>query len=212
MDSKVNGAPINGLIAGFKGFRAINYEKQAGRLFAKLAHEGQSPKVLLIACSDSRVDPAILFSATPGELFVIRVVAALVPPYKPNADFHGVSAALEFAIRDLEVEHVVVLGHAYCGGIRALKTMEDGIVHDREFIGPWVSMADQAVGNIPLSEPPCKHEQAAVRYSVQNLLTFPWLKEKVETGKIELHAWWFDLDEGHLLTDVPGTEDFVRLV
>jgi len=210
--STVDKSPINALIAGFKGFRAINYEKQASSLLAKLAREGQSPKVLLIACSDSRVDPAILFSATPGELFVVRVVAALVPPYKPNADFHGVSAALEFAIRDLEVEHVVVLGHAYCGGIRALKTMEDGVVQDREFIGPWVSMADQAVGSIPLSDPPCRHEQAAVRYSTQNLLTFPWLKEKVDNGQIELHSWWFDLDNGHLLADVPGEDDFVQLV
>lgn len=211
MDAKVDRAPIQGLVAGFKGFRAINYEKKLGLDYGKLAREGQSPKILLIACSDSRVDPAILFSASPGEMFVIRVVAALVPPYKPNADFHGVSAALEFAIRDLQVEHVVVLGHAYCGGIRALKTMEDGVVQDREFIGPWVSMADQAVGSIPLSDPPCRHEQAAVRYSTRNLLTFPWLKEKVENGQIELHSWWFDLDHGHLLTDVPGKDDFERL-
>ena len=212
MESTVDNGAIEGLIAGFKGFRAINYEKKAGKVFAKLAREGQSPKVLLIACSDARVDPAILFAASPGELFVIRVVAALVPPYLPDGAYHGVSAGLEYAVRDLGVDHVVVLGHAYCGGIRALKTMEEGVVLDREFIGPWVSMADQAVGNIPLTEPPCRHEQAAVRYSVQNLMTFPWLKERVDKGTIKLHAWWFDLDDGHLLMDVPGREDFVRLV
>ena len=204
--------PIEGLIAGFKGFRAINYEKQAGRVFAKLAREGQSPKVLLIACSDARVDPAILFNATPGELFVIRVVAALVPPYRPDGDYHGVSAGLEYAVRDLGVEHIVVLGHAYCGGIQALKTMAEGEVLDREFIGPWVSMADQAVGDIPNTEPPCRHEQAAVRHSVRNLMTFPWLKDRVDDGSIKLHAWWFDLDHGHLLTDAPDSDEFVRLV
>ncbi len=212
MTPTVNNGPIEGLIAGFKGFRAINYEKMAGRLFAKLAREGQSPKVLLIACSDARVDPAILFSASPGELFVIRVVAALVPPYRPDGDYHGVSAALEYAIRDLGVEHVVVLGHAYCGGIKALVEMEDGKVQDREFIGPWVSMAEQAVGDIPKTEPSCRHEQAAVRYSVQNLMTFPWLRERVDNGAVALHAWWFDLDGGHLMMDAQGSEDFVKLV
>ena len=212
MGTSVEHGPIQGLIAGFKGFRAINYEKKAGRLFGKLAREGQSPKILLIACADSRVDPAILFAASPGELFVIRVVAALVPPYRPDGDYHGVSAGLEYAVRDLGVEHVVVLGHAYCGGIQALKNMSEGEVLDREFIGPWVSMADKAVGNIPNSEPSCRHEQAAVQHSVQNLMTFPWLKERVDSGDIKLHAWWFDLDEGHLLQAVPGSDEFERLV
>ena len=204
--------PIRALIAGFKGFRALNYEKQHGALFAKLVKEGQHPRILLIACSDSRVDPAILFNASPGELFVVRVVGALVPPYAPNKDYHGVSAALEYAVRDLEVDHIVVLGHAHCGGIAALNAMGHGEELDREFIGPWVSMAKEATASLPEDSPPHRHEQATVRHSIANLRTFPWIRERVGDGRLQLHAWWFDLDGGHLMTDEPGSGDFVQLV
>lgn len=203
---------VDALIAGFKGFRALNYEKVQDGLFAKLAKQGQDPRILLIACSDSRVDPAILFNAAPGELFVVRVVAALVPPYKPNEDYHGVSAALEYAVRDLEVDHIVVLGHAHCGGIQALTAMGQGKQLDREFIGQWVSLAQDATDSIPDDSPPHRHEQATVRHSIRNLKTFPWIEEKVTSGKLQLHAWWFDLDHGHLMTDDNEGSDFVKLV
>jgi carbonic anhydrase len=145
-------AGIDKLIAGFRAFR-VKYFEQRPALFEGLAG-GQRPEVLVIACSDSRVDPAILLNAEPGELFVVRNVAALVPPYQPDEHYHGTSAALEFAVRDLEVGHVVVLGHSSCGGMTALRRSLSGDPPPREFIGPWVSITETAA-------PDCAHHGSA---------------------------------------------------
>ena len=193
---------LDRLIAGFRVFRAKYFEQRPG-LYEGLASGGQSPEVLVIACSDSRVDPAILLNAEPGELFVVRNVANLVPPYQPDGHYHGTSAALEFAVRDLGVRHIVVLGHSRCGGIDALCRNLAGNPLPREFIGPWVSIAK------PATEA-CEHQRtdeaqaraighAAVRTSVANLRTFPWVTDAEATGRLALHGWWFDLDAGALL-------------
>jgi carbonic anhydrase len=187
------------LIAGFKGFRA-RYFEQRPELYESFAKKGQSPEVLIVGCSDSRADPAILLSAEPGELFIIRNVANLVPPYQPDGHYHGTSSALEFAVRDLTVRHIVVLGHSGCGGIEALA--KSGLAPEqREFIAGWVSIAEKARQG-------CAHagrgaggrdlEQASIRVSLENLLTFPWIRERVQSGKLALHGWWFDLGEGEL--------------
>ena len=179
---------IDKLLAGFAAFRAAAFDTEH---FRALAREGQKPRLLVIACSDSRVDPAILFGAQPGELFVVRNVANLVPPYQPDGHYHGTSAAIEFAVRDLGVAGIVVLGHSSCGGIAALAT--DGGA-EREFIGPWISLAAHA----------CDHhgsaarEQASIRRSVENLRSFPWIAEREAAGALALHGWWFDLAEGRL--------------
>ncbi|MDJ0683701.1 MAG: carbonic anhydrase [Alphaproteobacteria bacterium] len=203
--------PIHGLIAGFESFRALNYRKRRGGVLTKLAREGQHPKILLIACSDARVDPAILFNADPGEMFVIRNVAAMAPPYHPDGETFGVSAAIEYAVRDLEVEHIVVLGHSHCGGIGALAAMEMGQELDREFIGPWMQLAHEALAANPKGCSAQMNEQAVVRYSLRNLMTFPWLRERVEQRRLELHGWWFDMDNGRLMRDTVGEADFTEL-
>src|SRR3546814_423075 len=134
---------IERLVAGFRGFRARYYEQRPERM-EELAARGQAPEVMVIACSDSRVDPALLLGEEPGEVFTVRNVANLVPPYAPDDRLHGTSAALEFAVRDLEVRHVVVLGHSACGGIRALRAAASGEPSAREFMAPWMTIAEDA--------------------------------------------------------------------
>jgi carbonic anhydrase len=185
---------ISRLLDGFQSFRET-YFAETPQLFQTLNREGQKPKVLVIACSDSRVDPAILFNAAPGELFVVRNVANLVPPYQPDGQYHGTSAAIEFAVRDLQVAEILVLGHSSCGGIGALRDLARGHPENREFIGPWVAIAADACS---AHAGAAEVEQAAIRQSVGNLRSFPWLAEREASGALTLHGWWFDLDAGAL--------------
>jgi len=190
---------VQRLVAGFRGFRARYYEQRPERMH-DLALHGQSPEVLLIACSDSRVDPALLLGSEPGELFVIRNVANLVPAYGPDDNPHGTSSAIEFAVRDLGVRHIVVLGHSACGGIQALRASCAGEKSAREFIAPWMEIATDACpcgadGSVPDQE---TVEHAGIRISLQNLTTFPWIAEKVQAGELHLHGWWVDLQAGRL--------------
>lgn len=185
--------PIDRLVAGFRGFHALYYEQRPERI-RDLVEVGQNPKVLMIACSDSRVDPAIVTNAEPGELFIVRNVANLVPPYAPDGNYHGTSAALEYAVRDLKVEHIVVLGHSHCGGIRALMDSTEGDITEREFIGPWVSIC-KCAGETEDSD---AVERGAIKGSLTNLMSFPWVKERVDAGNLSLHGWWFDIEKGNL--------------
>jgi len=199
------------MIKGFRHFRK-NYFAGTSDLFQEL-QAGQQPKTLMIACSDSRVDPALLTRSKPGELFVVRNVASLVPPYEPDSHHHGVSAALEYAVKILQVEHIIVLGHANCGGIRAL--MEADGMNAGEFIGNWVNIAANAREEVreKLSHKPLELqlracEEAAILQSVENLLTFPWIKERSEAGTLSIHGWYFDLHRGELLDYDPETSEF----
>ena len=191
------------LIAGFKRFR-LKYFDGENSVYRKLSESGQTPKTLVIGCSDSRVDPAILTSASPGELFVVRNVANLVPPFEDNDGFHGVSSAIEFAVVNLKVENVVILGHQQCGGIRAL-------VHGVEnappsFIARWVSIADEAkrlvLKKFPDAESAelCRHcELESIRVSMRNLRTFPFIQDAIRERDLSLVGAYFDMDEGNLL-------------
>jgi carbonic anhydrase len=187
------------LIEGYRRFRETAWRQHEDR-FATLAERGQSPRALVIACSDSRVDPQMIFSAAPGELFVVRNVANLVPPYEPDAAYHGTSAAIEFAVRALEVPDIVVMGHAGCGGVAALlREAETGPVGD--FIGPWMSMARPARERVLAAggdslHTACEHE--TVKLSLANLLTFPWIKERVDAGRLRMHGAYFDIESGGL--------------
>ncbi len=185
---------LSKLLSGFQAFRET-YFADAPSLFRSLSRDGQKPKVLVIACSDSRVDPAILFNAEPGELFVVRNVANLVPPYQPDGQYHGTSAAIEFAVRDLGVSEILVLGHSSCGGIGALRDLARGRPETREFIGPWVAIAADACSAHAGAR---EVEQAAIRQSVANLRSFPWLAEREAAGALTLHGWWFDIEAGRL--------------
>jgi carbonic anhydrase len=195
---------ISKLIEGFQRFRAHHYERD-GTPFRELVSQGQAPKIMVIACCDSRVDPAIILDCDPGDLFVVRNVANLVPPCEQGGGYHGTSAALEFAVRCLNVEHVVVMGHEHCGGIRALLgniRFEDNA---GQFITPWMSIAEEARREVAASHAAddadaraAACEQSAVRISLRNLMTFPFVREAVTAGRLQLHGWYFDLDQGQL--------------
>jgi len=194
---------LDRLLAGFKVFRA-RYFEQRPELYEHLKRAGQAPEVLVIGCSDSRADPAILLGTEPGELFVVRNVANLVPPYQPDGHYHGTSSAIEFAVRDLAVKHIVVLGHSGCGGVQALIAAEKGGGNpDREFIAGWMSIAGRARAALAADtihgHDESRHvEQAAIRVSLENLQTFPWIRRPAREGKLSVHGWWFDLDGGKL--------------
>jgi len=206
---------IAGFLSGFKEFQRTYFCAESE--FPESLKLGQTPRALVIACSDSRVDPAILTGCEPGDMFVVRNVANLVPPYETGPGLHGVSAALEYSVKILAVGHVIVLGHSCCGGIQAL--MDPGREGLGEFIAPWVSIAEPAfleVGRELTDKPESIRqracEQAAVLVSLENLLTFPWVRERVTDGKLYLHGWYFDLQKGELLSYLPETGTFEPLV
>lgn len=193
-------------IEGFREFKA-NYFAEGrgpGRLLFDRLREGQRPRSLIIGCSDSRVDPAILFGCDPGDLFVVRNVANLVPPCEEGKGYHGVSAALEFGVLTLEVRHIIVLGHAHCGGIGALMSGQCAF-SSAGFIENWMKIADSALekakSELPGGTPEelaraC--EQAAILVSLENLRTFPWIRARVDAGLLMLVGWYFDIEDGSL--------------
>lgn len=204
------------LLKGFADFR-LGYYREHLDLFEKLASEGQSPKILIVGCADARVDPGILTQTKPGDIFTVRNIGAIVPPAQipPDERQHGTSAAIEFAVRGLEVEHVVILGHALCGGIAALVDGEKGAFADYDYLSTWTAVAqgvrDLAVAELkgrPRAEVTRVVEQAAVVNSVVNLMGFPWIAERVAAGRLKLHAWWFNLTEGQLHAFNPDTSTF----
>ena len=201
-------AAINNLISGFQRFKT-QYFGDDSRLYAGFK-EGQPAKTLMISCCDSRVDPAILTDCSPGDLFTIRNVANLVPPYEADGNYHGTSAALEYATNVLEVENIVVMGHASCGGIKALWEHEDEANAATEFIHPWVSIADKAREKIkmdmegaPEADKLRACEHAAILVSLDNLMTFDCVREKIESGSLTIHGWYFDMHAGELLSFKP---------
>ncbi|GJD58882.1 carbonic anhydrase [Methylobacterium dankookense] len=196
------------LTEGYRSFLSDRFPQESRR-FKQLA-TSQDPDVLVIGCCDSRVAPEAIFDAGPGELFVIRNVANIVPVYETGGDYHGTSAAIEFAVQSLEVEHIVVLGHATCGGIKAYankaKPLSPG-----NFIGKWVSLvapAEAKAGDSSATDYLTRLEHAMVSQSIENLLTFPFIKERVEAGKLQLHGAHFGVASGQLLVRDPQTGDF----
>jgi carbonic anhydrase len=192
------------LIDGYHRFRNKAWARQRSR-WAELA-EGQSPRVMVIACSDSRVDPSQIFDTAPGEIFVVRNVANLSPPYETAPGYHGVSAALEFAVTQLEVEEIVVLGHGSCGGCAAaLSGQFDDAEHGAgHFISEWVQLLDRARQDVRSRHPELGPEALlameweAVKVSLANLRTFPWIAERERGGRLKLHGAHFSIAEGRL--------------
>jgi carbonic anhydrase len=186
------------LIEGYRRFRSGTWQEERKR-FEALSRIGQRPSALVIACSDSRADPQTVFNARPGELFVVRNVANIVPPYGPDDQPHGVSSAIEYAVRSLQVRDIVVLGHAMCGGVKAL--LEGAPVEASDFVGRWVRIAEPARQRAMQAPPEerqtvCEHE--TVRLSLANLMTFPWIKDAVEAGHTTLHGCFFGIQSGVL--------------
>lgn len=199
------------LLEGFQRFKST-YFGDDKKLYASMK-TGQPAKILMVACCDSRVDPAILTDCDPGDLFTVRNVANLIPPCENDNNHHGTSSALEFAVNALNVESIIIMGHANCGGIKALWESEgEG---DSQFIHRWMSIAQTAKNWVKehhqhdsASEQVKACEQRAVLVSLKNLLTFKCIKERVENGTLRLHGWYFDLDAGELLCYNPQTDNF----
>ncbi|MFT3722520.1 MAG: carbonic anhydrase [Hyphomonadaceae bacterium] len=199
------------LIAGYRRFRAHRY-REARDLFRRL-RDGQEPATMIIACADSRADPAMIFDAAPGELFTVRNVAALVPPYDESGGLHGVSAALEFAVTRLKVKQIVVMGHGGCGGIAAsLAAAADRPVG--RFIAPWVELAADARDavlrdeTIPRSDWQEAVEHGAVGQSLKNLTSFPFVRSAIERGELNMDGAWFSIGKGELHWRDPATGHF----
>jgi carbonic anhydrase len=201
-------AAIDTLIDGYRRFRETGWARERER-WSQLA-EGQSPRVMVIACSDSRVDPTQIFDAGPGEMFVARNVAALVPPYETSPGHHGVSAALEFAVTQLQVEEVVVMGHGFCGGCAAALTgqFDDAAHGEGHFIADWIEMLREARDKVRAEhgEDFRAMELEAVRVSLANLRTFPWVREREADGRLKLHGTYFAIADGilHVLDEASG--------
>lgn len=192
------------LIKGYQKFRE-QYFHNGNSAFADLVRQGQQPKVLMIACSDSRVDPALVMNCRPGDLFVIRNVANLVPPYEENQSYHGTSAALEFGVCVLGIRHVILFGHTQCGGIQALLEHSHERCGAKSFLTQWMGIAKEAHNTIlerhaesSLKEKITLCGQYSLMNSLKNLQTFPWIIERVNQASLSLHAWNFDMSRGIL--------------
>jgi carbonic anhydrase len=204
------------LVDGYRSFCSGRLPTEQGRLRA-LAEGGQAPEIMVIGCSDSRVPPEVIFDARPGELFVVRNVANLVPPYSPDGATRAVSAALEFAVQALRVKHIVVMGHARCGGIRAFA--EHGApLSAGDFIGRWMALiepAARALGPRGAEEDTARYlarlERGSLLRMLDNLLTFPWIRAQVERGALRLHAAYFEVATGRLEIGDPSDGSFAPL-
>ena len=205
------------LLDGYRSFRAGRYEAERAR-YRALAEHGQTPEVMVIACCDSRAAPETIFHAAPGTLFVVRNVANLVPPHAPDGPHLSTFAALEFAVQSLRVRHIVVLGHARCGGIRAALHPEAEPLSPDGYIGKWMTLLGPTAREIDsgdrLAEPERQTalERVSVRNSVANLRTFPCVSILEDRGQLQLHGAWFDIAEGELWTMDPATGGFSRAV
>ncbi|MBV2185274.1 MAG: carbonic anhydrase [Rhizobium sp.] len=204
------------LLNGYRNFMSGRYVDERER-YRVLADQGQKPHTLVVACCDSRSAPETIFDAGPGELFVVRNVANMVPPYEPDGQYHSTSAALEFAVQALRVRDIIVMGHGRCGGIRAALDPNAEPLSPGDFIGKWMGLVSTAAEQIQnnsvmtASERQTALERISIRNSIANLRTFPCVKILEERGKLQIHGAWFDIANGELWVMDPETRDFVRL-
>ena len=200
------------LIDGYGAFASGRLQSEQDR-YRELAEHGQTPEIMVIGCCDSRVSPEVIFDARPGELFVVRNVANLVPPYETGGTYHGVSAALEFGVGVLKVKHIVILGHAHCGGIRAYAEDAEPI-SPGDFIGRWMSLMAPAAekvgarGSMSRTEYLERMEQASILNTLDNLMTFPRLRKLIEQGSVVLHGAYFGVAAGELSVLDKATGEF----
>lgn len=194
------------LIDGYRRYRAGRWQDLQA-LHKRLAH-GQQPRLMVIACCDSRVDPATIFDVYPGELFIIRNIANLAPPYEEGGGYHGTSAAIEFGVTQLNVETVLVMGHGQCGGVRAALARDH--THVGEFLDKWVSLLDPAKARLPADtpDPAVALEFESIRQSIENLMTFPFVAERVKDGRLRLAGAHYAIADGHLAVLNPKTDRF----
>lgn len=204
------------LLQRYQGWRATTYAENHA-WYERLASEGQRPRAMVISCCDSRVHVTSIFGADQGEFFIHRNIANLVPPYEPDGDHHGTSAAVEYAVTVLNVAHLIVLGHSQCGGVKGCLDMCKGLAPDLEkpesFVGRWMDILKPKypqVADIEDEDVQMRAlERLAVQTSVENLFTFPFITERHETGKLSLHGVWLDIGAGRLEFYQPSSETFV---
>jgi len=200
------------LLDGYRAFTTQRLPTEQSR-YRELSERGQSPEVMVIGCCDSRVSPEVIFDVGPGELFVLRNIANLVPIYQPDENAHGVSAALEYAVTVLRVKHIVILGHAQCGGIRAFVD-KIAPLSPGDFIGRWMSMfikpgeVVEQRAHETMQDFVTRIEKAAVFRSIENLMTFPFVRSRVESGELQLHGAYFGVAEGSLFVLDRETKEF----
>ena len=203
------------LLRGYQSFKDGRFDRERQR-YQTLADQGQTPDVMVIACCDSRAAPETIFDSTPGEIFVVRNVANLVPPYEPDGTYHSTSAALEFAVQSLKVKHIVVLGHGRCGGIEAALAPTSEPLSPGDFIGKWMDLISPAASkiisaNLTSIEKQTQLERASILYSIANLRSFPCVKILEDKNRLTIHAAWFDIADGDLLVMDPKTEKFQKI-
>ena len=203
------------LLTGYRNFMSGRFTEQQKR-YRALAETGQKPQTLVIACCDSRAAPETIFDSGPGELFVVRNVANLVPPYEPDGQFHATSAALEFAVQSLKVSDIVVMGHGRCGGIKAALDPDSEPLSPGDFIGKWMGMLKpvaeqiQNTALLTTAERQRALERVSIRNAIANLRTFPCVRILEEKGRLKLHGSWFDISTGELWVMDGKTGDFLR--
>lgn len=203
------------LLSGYRSFMSEHYSHETRR-YRELADKGQSPQTLVIACCDSRAAPETIFNTAPGEIFVLRNVANLIPPFEPDGEYHAASAAIEFAVQSLKVKHIVVMGHGRCGGIKAALDTQSNPLSSGDFIGRWMSLiapAAQSISGNELMTPTERQtalERISIRYSINNLRTFPFVDAMEKKGKLSLHGAWFDISSGELWVMDHQSGDFNR--
>lgn len=193
------------ILKGYKSFRK-KYAHGNKSIMRSLSRYGQQPQAMVVACCDSRVDPALILQCDPGDLFVVRNIANIVPPYEKDDAHHGTSAALEFGICSLNVKHLIVLGHSQCGGIQAL--LNSNILEQNDFVTNWVNMVKCEDHQHLEVDDYVKH---ALNKSYQNCMTFPWIKEKVEAGDLSIHLWFFDIKTGEIFTYCKDQKSYTAL-
>ncbi len=190
------------MVEGYQSFRE-RYVLGDQSVMHYLSRYGQRPEIMVVACCDSRVDPALILQCDPGDLFVVRNVANIIPPYTTDVAFKGTSAALEFGVKLLKVEHLILLGHTQCGGLEAALNQKE--VAHTEFIKNWVSLirTDYCSGNTPQ-----EFAKIALKQSYRNCLTFPWIADAVAAGQLVIHLWLFDIEKGEILTYSRDTKEY----
>ena len=193
------------ILAGYSKFKE-KYAAGDNSTMQRLAYQGQKPETMVVACCDSRVDPALILQCDPGDLFIVRNVANIVPPYQKDDGMHGVSAALEFGVCYLNIKNIIILGHTQCGGINAMLNAES--LDQNDFITDWMSSINMN------AEPTMEVDDCAKKaltYSQKNCMTYPWIKERVEQNKLAVHLWFFDIKQGEILTNSNDSHDFKPL-
>ncbi len=201
------------LLQGYQTFKSGRYTRERER-YVELAASGQTPETLVIACCDSRAAPETIFNAVPGEIFVVRNVANIVPPYKPDDEYHSTSAALEFAVQGLKVKNIVVMGHGRCGGIQAALNPDEVPLSPGDFIGKWMELLSEPAKTVSRNEwmtdaeRQTALERISIRYSIANLRTFPCVEILERKERLNVYGAWFDISSGELWVLNSETGDF----